>query len=225
MLRRAVIFFLVVAVDRGDSLPGDVRDWLTRGDQFRELNFERLHARDVMDNNPDFQRARELGLRLTRVEEMYPLLLHLASMHELRGEYRLTEQVLDERLSLPRAKDGAAVQIDSDMLMACSLFHQGEFSRAIERAKNGVRRYDPQRHANLIAQYGENPAVGCHAWAALSLWCMGYVDQALEHVKQSLELAGHPNLLFSLASAKVRAAHVYQLRRDPKNTLHWATEA
>jgi predicted ATPase/DNA-binding winged helix-turn-helix (wHTH) protein len=173
----------------------------------------------------NFQRARELGLRLVRVDEMYPLLLHLASMHELRGEYRLTEQVLDERLSLPLAKDGAAVQIDSDMLMACSLFHQGEFSRAIKRARHGVDLYDPQQHANMIAQHGENPAVGCHAWAALSLWCMGYVDQALEHVEQSLELARHPGLLFSLASAKVRAAHVYQLRRDPPNTLRWAAEA
>ena len=56
-------------------------------------------------------------------------------MHELRGEYRLAEQILDERLRLPRVKDGAAVQIDSDTLLACSLFHQGEFSRSIERPK------------------------------------------------------------------------------------------
>jgi predicted ATPase len=111
------------------------------------------------------------------------------------------------------------------MLLACSLFHQGEFSRSIERARNGVGLYDPQQHANVVAHYGENPAVGCHGWAALSLWCMGYVDQALKHVEQSLELAGHPDLLFSLASAKVRAAHVYQLRRDIPNTLRWATEA
>jgi DNA-binding winged helix-turn-helix (wHTH) protein/predicted ATPase len=173
----------------------------------------------------NFQRARELGLRLVRVEEMYPLLLHLASMYELRGEYRSAEQILHERLSLPRAKDGAVVQIDSDMLMACSLFHQGEFSRSIQRAKHGVDLYDPQQHANLVAQYGENPAVGCHGWAALSLWCTGYADQALEHVEQSLELGGHPDLMFSLAGAKVRAAHVYQLRRDVPNTLRWATEA
>jgi predicted ATPase/DNA-binding winged helix-turn-helix (wHTH) protein len=173
----------------------------------------------------NFQRARELGLQLVRVEEMYPLLLHLASMHELRGEFQLTEKVLNERLSLPPAKDGTAVQVDSDMLMACSLFHQGEFSLATERARNGVETYDPEQHANLIAHYGENPAVGCHGWAALSLWCMGYVDQALEHVEQSLELAGHPDLLFSLASAKVRAAHVYQLRRDVPNTLRWASQA
>ena len=173
----------------------------------------------------NFQRARELGFRLVRVEEMYPLLLHLASMYELRGEYRSAEKILNERLSLPRAKDGAVVQIDSDMLMACSLFHQGEFSRSIERAKNGVGLYDPELHANLVAHYGENPAVGCHGWASLSLWCMGYVDQALKHVEQSLELAGHPDLLFSLASAKGRAAHVHQLRRDVPNTLRWATEA
>jgi len=173
----------------------------------------------------NFERARELGLRLVRVEQMYPLLLHLASMHELRGEFRMAEQILNQRLSLPRVRDGAVVQIDSDMLMACSLFHQGEFSRSIERAKHGVDLYDPQQHANLVAHYGENPAVGCHGWASLSLWCMGYVNQALRHVEQSLELAGDPDLVFSLAGAKVRAAHVHQLRRDVPNTLRWANEA
>ena len=119
-----------------------------------------------------------------------------------------TTDPLSERLRLPRAKDGAAVQIDSDTLLACSLFHQGEFSRAIETAENGVDLYDPQQHAGLIATYGENPAVACHGWAALSLWCLGYADQALERVKLSLELAGHPDLVFSLAGAKVRAANV-----------------
>src|SRR6185312_2018374 len=158
----------------------------------------------------NFQRARELGLRLVRVEEMYQLLFHLATMHELRGEYRLAEQILDERLRLPRVKDGSAVQIDSDTLLACSLFHQGEFSRAIERAEDGVNLYDPQRHAGLIATYGENPAVACHGWAALSLWGLGYPDKALERVHRSLELAGHPDLMFSQAGAKVRAAHVHQ---------------
>ena len=102
---------------------------------------------------------------------MYQLLFHLATMHELRGEYGLAEQILDARLRLPRAKDGAAVQIDSDTLLACSLFHQGEFSRAIETAANGVGLYDPRKHAGLIATYGENPAVACHGWAALALWC------------------------------------------------------
>ena len=173
----------------------------------------------------NFQRARELGVRLLRVEEMYPLLLQLATMHEFRGEFKVAERVLNERLALPQAKHGAVVQIDSDMLMACSLFHQGEFSRATERAKNGVNLYDPRHHANLVASYGENPAVGCHSWAALSLWYMGYVDQALKHVEQSLDLAGHPDLLFSLAGAKMRAADVHLLRRDVPRTLRWASEA
>jgi hypothetical protein len=85
--------------------------------------------------------------------------------------------------------------------------------------------YGPQQHAGLFASYGENAAVLCHGWAALSLWCLGYEDQALEHVQRSLELAGHPDLLFSLAGAQVRAANVHQLRRAPAQTLHWATEA
>jgi tetratricopeptide (TPR) repeat protein len=173
----------------------------------------------------NFQRARELGLRLMRVHEMYQLLFHLATMHELRGEYRLAEQILDERLRLPRVKDRAAVQLDSDALLACSLFHQGEFSRAIERAEDGVNIYDPRQHAGLIAPLGDNPAIACHGWAALSLWCLGHADKSLEHVQRSLELASHPDLMFSQAAAKVRAANVYQLRRDPAQTLHWATAA
>jgi predicted ATPase len=105
------------------------------------------------------------------------------------------------------------------------LFHQGEFSRSIERGEDGVNLYDPQHYVGLAATYGENPAVACHGWAALSLWCLGYPDKALERVQRSLELAGHPDLIFSQAGAKVRAAHVYQLRRDPVQTLHWATAA
>jgi len=173
----------------------------------------------------NFERARELGSRLVRVEEMRQLLFHLAGMHELRGEYLLAEQTLDERLRLPSIKGGAAAQVDSDTLLACSLFHQGEFSRAIERADDGVKLYDPQQYEGLIAAYGENPAVACHGWAALSLWCLGYADTALDRVQRSLELAGHPDLTFSRAGAKVRAAHVHQLRRDPAQTLHWATDA
>ncbi|MBZ5583057.1 MAG: AAA family ATPase [Acidobacteriia bacterium] len=107
----------------------------------------------------NFQRARELGLDLARVEEMYQLLFHLASMHELRGEYRLAEQVLEDRLRLPRAKDHTAVQIDSDALLACSFFHQGQFSQSIERAEDGVDLYGPQQHAGLFASFGEDLAV------------------------------------------------------------------
>jgi hypothetical protein len=71
----------------------------------------------------------------------------------------------------------------------------------------------------------EESGGSCHGWAALSLWCLGYADKALERVQCSLELASHPDLMFSQAGAKVRAAHVYQLRRDPAQTLHWATAA
>jgi DNA-binding winged helix-turn-helix (wHTH) protein/tetratricopeptide (TPR) repeat protein len=173
----------------------------------------------------NFQRARELGVELGRVSEMYQLLFHLAGLHELRGEYVLAEQTLEERLRLPVVRDDAAVQVDSDTLLACSLFHQGEFSRSIEHAEAGVSLYDPQQYAGLTATYGENPAVACYGWAALSSWCLGYADKALELVQRSLELAGRPDLMYSQAGAKVRAAHVYQLRREAAQTLEWATSA
>jgi predicted ATPase len=44
-------------------------------------------------------------------------------------------------------------------------------------------------------------------------------------VQRSLELASYPGLTFTQAAATVRAANVYQLRRDAAQTLRCATDA
>lgn len=172
-----------------------------------------------------FGRARELGRELGLTNRLHPVLYGLAMMHELRGEYPVTEEILNDRLRLPRPEDQTSVLVDSDALMACSMFHQGRFSSALEVADRGIRLYDPGKHLAILAAYGENPGVSCHGWAGLSLWFLGYPARALERARNAVALSEHPGHLFSLCSAKASVAHVYQLRREPELAGEWAEAA
>jgi adenylate cyclase len=172
-----------------------------------------------------YQRARELGQKLGNQADMHQLLFSLAMTHELRGEYRITEQILRERLELPGPVDETSVLVDSDSLMACSLFHQGKFSQALERAEHGLDLYDPEKHVALLAVYGENPGAACNGWASLCLWFLGYVDQAVERLHTALEHAEKPERMHSLCFTQIQAAHVYQLRREPDRALDSAQAA
>src|SRR5262249_44265137 len=61
--------------------------------------------------------------------------------------------------------------------------------------KQGVALYDPMRHGNHTHLYGQDPKSSCLAFEAVSLWLLGYPDQARECSRESVALSaelGHP---------------------------------
>jgi predicted ATPase len=61
---------------------------------------------------------------------------------------------------------------------------------------------------------GQDPGIACRICAAMTLWLLGYPEQALARLHEALTLAhalGHP---FSLAYARCWATSVYQWCRD-----------
>src|SRR5712691_6193940 len=66
----------------------------------------------------------------------------------------------------------------------------------------------------LAFRMGQDPGVVCRAYAAMTLWLLGYPAQALVRIHEALALAqelGHP---YSLAYAWCLSAFVSQFRRD-----------
>ena len=71
-----------------------------------------------------------------------------------------------------------------------------------------------QRHRAHAIRYGQDPGMFCRAYAALTLWCLGYPDQALQRSHEAVTLArelAHP---FSLGVALCFAAILHQFRRE-----------
>ena len=49
--------------------------------------------------------------------------------------------------------------------------------------------YDPEQHRSQVALFGPDVGVFCRAWAAHSLWHLGFPDQAVELSAEALALA------------------------------------
>jgi predicted ATPase len=65
-----------------------------------------------------------------------------------------------------------------------------------------------------VFRMGFDPGVGCRAFAARTLWLLGYPEQALARIYEALALAHELSHPYSLAFARAFAAFVSQLRRD-----------
>ena len=90
----------------------------------------------------------------------------------------------------------------------------GELLSARSHVEEGIARYTPAQRSSPLFWAGVDPGVGCHLFAASTLWSLGYPDQALTHAHDGLALAtelAHP---FSSAYALALAAQLYQFRRE-----------
>jgi adenylate cyclase len=89
----------------------------------------------------------------------------------------------------------------------------GEFKQARERLDQLSSLYDPALHRDQAWLYGESGIAG-HAWQALTLFMMGYSDQALRQTEESLRLGREVSHAVSQAYALILAAQHHQVRRE-----------
>ncbi len=172
-----------------------------------------------------YERAHELARRSADpARALPPILYGLGSLYESRGEYGRAAEVLEQVLDLEDISE-AAHHMGSYDLLACSMFHQGRFDRAVVHAETGWELYDPGRHRELQARYGYNPGVGCLTWGALSSWYLGETGRASALMADAFALAQDADHTFSLASAHEQAAILHQLCDEPTVALDHATTA
>src|SRR5439155_9576484 len=95
-----------------------------------------------------------------------------------------------------------------------TLFYLGALRAARLHLEEAIAPSMPdQRHAPVF-RLSQDRLIASRTHAAVTLWFLGYPDQALAHIHEALALAhelAHP---FSLALARWSAAWVAQLRRD-----------
>lgn len=156
--------------------------------------------------------ARELGVKENSIET-----LGLASMEELRGHYKESQRLLETLLENP-----SMLGLEAHELLACSLFHQGEFAQSKQSADEAISKYDPEEISSVLARYGENPGVCCHGWAALDLWFMGYPDTAIERSDMALELAKEH--IYSHSTALTHRTFLHQFRNEPELVVKYGSK-
>jgi DNA-binding SARP family transcriptional activator len=177
------------------------------------------HAATVLE------RTHELAQRLGDPALIERSTLKLATFLEVRGAYARAEVLLQDALDREAGTSASRATIDTHEMMACTLFHQAEFGRALDHAERGIRVSDGGHANRFTAAMGDSADVACHSWAGLSLWFLGRPDQALRQMEAALAIARSAAHVHAEATAHAHAAMLAQLRNEPERTRELAGSA
>jgi class 3 adenylate cyclase/tetratricopeptide (TPR) repeat protein/DNA-binding IscR family transcriptional regulator len=161
-----------------------------------------------------YHRALELCRKIGETPELFRVLFGLQAFYLVRAELKKARELAEQLLNLAQRVGDPALLLQAHEQLGIASASLGEPTVAREHCDQGIALYDPERHRSHTFVYGQDPGVLCLAWAARTLWFLGYPDQALKRSDEALALAqkiAHP---FSLAWALNFAASVHGLRRE-----------
>jgi adenylate cyclase len=84
--------------------------------------------------------------------------------------------------------------------------------------------YDPERYHSHAFTYGQDPGVHSLSYATLTLWLLGYPDQARKRSLEALALAQQLSHRFSVAFALIHVVHIHRFSREVNATAQRANE-
>ena len=169
-----------------------------------------------------YARARELCQQVGETPQLFQVLRGLWYFYLFRMELQTARDLGEHLLTLAQQVGDPALRLEGHRALANTLNYLGEFDASQAHFAQAIALYDPQQHHAHAFSYGEDPGVVCCAYAAVTLWWLGYPDQALQRSHEALTLAqelAHP---YSLGYALFWAALLHQFRGEGQLTRKWA---
>ena len=167
-----------------------------------------------VDTESVYTRARELCQQLGETPELFLVMWGLRRFYVLRARFETARELEEQLFRLAQNAQDPGLLAEAEWAWGTTSFWLGELAIARERYAHSLSLYNPQLHSSHAFQYGSDPGVSASSYHALTLWHLGYPDQALQESRRSVTLAqevGHP---FSLAYALSASSWLYYLRRE-----------
>jgi tetratricopeptide (TPR) repeat protein len=132
-----------------------------------------------------YARARELCQKVGETPQLVPVLWGLAAFYGMKGEFQTAVQLEEQLMRLARSLQDPAALLVAHRLRGIHSFFLGELIQARMHLEKGMALYDRQHHHALTFLYGGyDPGVQLLGYAAATMWCPGYADQALWQRRQ-----------------------------------------
>ncbi|MCZ6874986.1 MAG: AAA family ATPase, partial [bacterium] len=161
-----------------------------------------------------YLRAQQLCQHLGDTQQLFPVLFGLWGVYFTRGKQRVARELAEQLLDLAQPRNDPALLLQAHLALGHVLYMRGDFVAALRHLEQGIDLYDPGQHREYALRYGVDPGVSCRAWAAQTLWMLGYPDRALCRSHEALTLAQTLSHSFSMAAALNFGIELHGLRRD-----------
>jgi len=172
-----------------------------------------------------YTRARVLCQQLGDTQDMLPVLFGLWRFYVMRADYAMARQLGEELLGLTERSDELPLHVIPHYAVGFTCFCLGELLPARSHLEEGIAHYNPAQRRSPVFWAGQDPGVACRVYAALTLWLLGYPDQALAHAREGLALATELVHPFSHAFALAVVSMVERLCRDRQSVYDHADAA
>ena len=162
-----------------------------------------------------FLRAGELCRQLGDAPRLLPVHFGLSAFHLVKGEGRRARTIGEEFLEIAERHGDPAV-IVGHRLLGITSFILGELVAAREHLTRASAMYEPSQHRALTLLYGGEPEMSTRNYLGMTLWLLGYPDQAMASHEKALGLAREVTNAQSRAHALAFASLQHQFRSDSR---------
>jgi predicted ATPase len=172
-----------------------------------------------------YTQAYALCQQVGETPELAQALLGLWRFYAVRPQLHTAREIGETLLRLAQRADDPAFVVLAHYALGATWMYLGVLSAARQHLEEGIARYIPDQRHTPAFRMGQDPGVACRFYAAMTLWLLGYPDQALARGHEALALAHELSHPYSLAYAWCWAAVVLQLCRGVPAVLEYAEAA
>ncbi len=161
-----------------------------------------------------YAQAYELCQHVGETAELLPVLYGLRRYYIARVQLHAARELGETLLRLAQRAHDPALAVIAHYALGATWLWLGALPAALSHQEEGITRSTPDQRRAPAFRIGHDLGVGCRVGAALTLWLLGYPEQALPRLHEALALTHELSHPVSLAFARSYAAMASQLRRD-----------
>jgi tetratricopeptide (TPR) repeat protein len=161
-----------------------------------------------------YTRAQELCHQVGDTPQLLPVLHGLYRFYLVRAEHETAYEFGRQCLRLAQNLQESSLLLEAYRPLGLTSFYLGQLTASRWYLEHAIALYDPQQHRSHAFLYTTDPGATCLSFSALTLWHLGYPDQALQQSREAVRLAqelAHP---LSQALVLAYAACFHQCRRE-----------
>ncbi|TIN44435.1 MAG: hypothetical protein E5Y32_16630 [Mesorhizobium sp.] len=162
-----------------------------------------------------YTRACELCAELgSETSKSFPALRGLCTGHRARGQMHTATALADKLIGIARQSDDPSLLLEAHHVNWTTQYALGKWRSVCEHTDQGLFLYRPEHFSHAFVYSGHDSGVCAAAKQGVSLWMLGFPDQALARARESIIRARqlpHPP---SLHHAFYHATVLHYFRRD-----------
>jgi class 3 adenylate cyclase/tetratricopeptide (TPR) repeat protein len=170
-------------------------------------------------------RARDLCTKLGNSAGLLQALNGLSGMYFLRGSHRQAVEVAQSVLDIALANADPVLQIEARHAISYPTYFMGDFIATREHAEKALAVYTPERERAVVTTYHVPSSFACAHILALSLWFLGYPEQAEREHRRAWAIVEALNISACTAFALGCTLDYHYVRRDRATIERMAEEA